>query len=433
MNSTNSMEKKVKILLLGYSDSDTTGHVYGTYESLPAVFDKRLVVFSTVKKNRQIAFVDGTTLLGRVKRRIIKQVQNLIRYISVKTKVRVDINRLYHHFYGNEYTLITARQILNKHKGFQPDVISIHWVAEFISSKTIRDLHRLTGAKIVFCFVDEQHMTGGCHYPVDCNEYLTGCRNCPALAHGKKVAAVQMKKKMDNLQDLPKLVIGSPYDCRLVRDTSMFRNAVLFPNIAIPRMPHYGRSEARRIFNIQAHEFVIMIGANSLTDVRKGMCYSVDAIKLFAQDHADVCVLAPGNQSKARRFDVGTARSIYPGFLDYTKLAAAYCAADCFLSTTLADSGPKMVTFAIAQCTPVVSFNLGFAQDVVLHKQTGYIAKYKDTEDVAKGIEYIFNRGKDSFKDQCRAVVEKIKDIPSGWMQLYNFIIKERERSFEID
>ena len=81
MNSTNNMKGKVKILLLGYSDSDTTGHVYGTFEKLPKVFDKRLVVFSTVKKNRQIAFVDGTTLLGRIKRRIIQEVQNLIRKV----------------------------------------------------------------------------------------------------------------------------------------------------------------------------------------------------------------------------------------------------------------------------------------------------------------------------------------------------------------
>ncbi len=425
MNSTNNMKGKVKILLLGYSDSDTTGHVYGTFEKLPKVFDKRLVVFSTVKKNRQIAFVDGTTLLGRIKRRIIQEVQNLIRCISVKTKVRVDVNRLYHHFYGNEYTLITAKQILNKHKGFNPDVISIHWVAEFISSKTIRDLYRLTGAKIVFSFVDEQHMTGGCHYPVDCKEYLSGCKHCPALEHGKKVAAIQMKKKIDNLQNIPKFVVGSPYDCRLVRDTPIFRDAVFFPNIAIPVMHRYSREEARKIFNIEEYEFVIMIGANSLTDVRKGMRYSIDAIKLFAQNHTDVCVLAPGNQGSAKCFDVGTARSVYPGFLDYAKLSAAYCAADCFVSTTLADSGPKMVTFAISQDTPVVSFDLGFAQDVVLHKKTGYIARYMDTEDVAEGIEFIYDRGKDAFREQCRLIVEKIKNRPNGWMQLYDFIMKE--------
>ena len=423
-NSTNSMADKIKILLLGYSDSDTTGHVYGTFEKLPEVFDKRLVVFSTVKKNRKIAFVDATTLLGRIKRKVIKEVQNLIRCISVKTKLRVDINRLYHHFYGNEYTLITAKQILNKHKGFNPDVISIHWIAEFISSKTIRDLYRLTGAKIVFSFVDEQHMTGGCHYPVDCKKYLTGCEDCPALTQGKKVAAIQMKKKMDNLRDIPKFVVGSPYDCRLVHDTPLFRNAVFFPNIAIPIMHHYSREEARKIFNIDEHEFVIMIGANSLADVRKGMRYSVDAIKLFTQDHEDICVLAPGNQGAAKCFDVGTARSIYPGFLDYAKLSAAYCAADCFLSTTLADSGPKMVTFAITQGTPVVSFDLGFAQDIVLHKETGYIAKYMDTEDVANGIEWIFNRGKDAFTDQCRAMVEKIKNKPGGWELLYDFMKK---------
>ena len=48
-----------------------------------------------------------------------------------------------------------------------------------------------------------------------------------------------------------------------------------------------------------------------------------------------------------------------------------------------------------------------------------------DTEDVAEGIEFIYDRGKDAFREQCRLIVEKIKNRPNGWMQLYDFIMKE--------
>ena len=40
--------------------------------------------------------------------------------------------------------------------------------------------------------------------------------------------------------------------------------------------------------------------------------------------------------------------------------------------------------------SPVVGFNVGGIPDMVSEK-TGYLAKYKDEDDLAKGIDYILN------------------------------------------
>lgn len=60
---------------------------------------------------------------------------------------------------------------------------------------------------------------------------------------------------------------------------------------------------------------------------------------------------------------------IMPGFLSENELFEVYCAADVFMSTTIADSGPMMVNYSIACGTPVVSFPIGVAQDLVMHKK----------------------------------------------------------------
>jgi glycosyltransferase involved in cell wall biosynthesis len=38
--------------------------------------------------------------------------------------------------------------------------------------------------------------------------------------------------------------------------------------------------------------------------------------------------------------------------------------------------------------TPVVGFNIGGIPDLIAHGKNGYIAKYKDPEDMVKGIKY---------------------------------------------
>jgi len=38
--------------------------------------------------------------------------------------------------------------------------------------------------------------------------------------------------------------------------------------------------------------------------------------------------------------------------------------------------------------TPVVGFNIGGIPDIIKHKENGYLAKYKDAEDLANGITF---------------------------------------------
>ena len=88
----------------------------------------------------------------------------------------------------------------------------------------------------------------------------------------------------------------------------------------------------------------------------------------------------------------------------------AFCASDCFLSTTIADSGPMMVNFSIALGVPVVSFSIGVAQDIVLHKETGYIAEYMNSDDVANGIRYLSQlpeSEKSVMMYNCKKVIDK--------------------------
>ncbi|GAJ03070.1 unnamed protein product [marine sediment metagenome] len=71
---------------------------------------------------------------------------------------------------------------------------------------------------------------------------------------------------------------------------------------------------------------------------------------------------------------------------DNITLALAYQAADIFVCPSTEDAGPIMIPESMLCATPVVAFNTGGAPDLVKTMKTGYLAVYKDSFDLAKGI-----------------------------------------------
>ena len=86
-------------------------------------------------------------------------------------------------------------------------------------------------------------------------------------------------------------------------------------------------------------------------------------------------------------------------------LAKVYQAADIFVCPSIEDSGPMMINESIMSGTPVVSFNMGVAADLVQSDKTGYIANLADSKDLAKGIHKIFSATKPEYQSlaaNCR-------------------------------
>jgi len=87
------------------------------------------------------------------------------------------------------------------------------------------------------------------------------------------------------------------------------------------------------------------------------------------------------------------------------ELALAYQAADVFVCSSVEDSGPMMVNESIMCGTPVVSFDIGVALDLVFTGKTGYRAKLKDSLDLSLGIKFILElteKKAQEIRNNCR-------------------------------
>lgn len=420
------MENRIKLLMLGTHDLFLAGHVAYTYNEIPnELFDKKMIVLESCKKKESYAFRFSKSISTKIRKRLYPKWLFLKRWIKYRTIV--DKEKSEYCFYSFDDECISAEKILKKCGGFIPDVISIHWVARFVSSKTIKDLYEKTKAHIVITFVDEAPLSGGCHYHCDCNQYLYECERCPVLKSGMELARIQMVRKMENLRGIPLTIVGSPYDMEKASFSSLYKDANKVNIVAYPQVTITSREQARRIFKIDEKDFVILIGASRLKDKRKGLEYAIHAVEEFSKDKKDISVLLLGNDSLDISF-ISNIEVVQPGYLDNDKMCAAFCASDVFLSSTIADSGPMMVNYSCALGVPVVSFDLGIAHTLVKHKGNGYLAEYKNIESLKNGLNFVYGLSleeKKNIKDELITMMSQYKQ-QKKWYEIVHENVKEK-------
>jgi glycosyltransferase involved in cell wall biosynthesis len=172
--------------------------------------------------------------------------------------------------------------------------------------------------------------------------------------------------------------------------------------------------DARAILGLPIDRKIIFFGAQRTHEERKGIAYLVDALKQLhgmLDDNPDfqkkILVVTAGYWGKAGKLEMLFEHRHIGSLQGDTMLAAAYQAADIFVSASIEDSGPMMINESILCGTPVVSFDMGVAPDLVHTGRTGYRARLRDAADMAAGLLSLLEMDADSIqamRTECRAL-----------------------------
>lgn len=286
-----------------------------------------------------------------------------------------------------------------------PDVIFVHWVSDFANAEVIHDLEKLTGAKIVFLLVDHALYSGGCHYQLDCQGFIDGCHNCPATT-SKFVQKGIEKNYAFKKHYIPKdvFVTARAIENQRLRKSEIYKDChlelVVFPVDENKYCPSSNRDLLRAKWGVPIDGKVLLMGATQLGEARKGIGLLIKALPLVKEER--LVVLVAGNMNRPMDLDKNV---IMMGFLNERQLIEAYQMADVFVCPTLADSGPLMVKQACLCGVPVVAFPVGVSVELVENEETGYLAKYGDVEDLARGMQEILSLPKNKWNEmseRCR-------------------------------
>jgi glycosyltransferase involved in cell wall biosynthesis len=155
-----------------------------------------------------------------------------------------------------------------------------------------------------------------------------------------------------------------------------------------------------------------------MEDPRKGFSYLLQALELLDRElpleKKEKIVLLVVSNSINEEFDSVTFKKQKIDYIkDYRLLSLLYQAADLFINSSIEDSGPMMVSEALACGTPVVGFDTGILTNMVIDNYNGYKAPVRDSRKLADGIRKVFELNKDTYEIFSKNAVKQVEEFSS--------------------
>ena len=407
---------KSKILFLSTNDKGGAGWALLKEVELLNKFgyDTTLVVCNKYSDSDAcLGLIKANTRIGKIKIFINHVICKFLKIIAFRNPIKKYI------MFDIQLSYASAKQVLSLY-GKKPDIIMIGWVTDFVSTRTIKDLKIKTGAKIVYYMTDNAPIGGGCHYPWDCDGYTRNCYPCPALkANNHRAEKTFLEKKNNIMEDM--IICGTTNDINRASRSLLFKNNPKIIAATLNKNPYsFSKDEGRSFFNIDKSRYVILCGADSVASERKGFKELINSLNILSAniDVSNIVILVAGN-GKVTFPDKYEVKCV--GKLSFEDLFKAYACADLFVCPSLEDSGPMMINYGVMAYIPVVCFEMGVALDIIQHKQNGYIAKWRDIEDFALGMQYCIqnqNVISERLYDLNNSIMKKTQEEKSLWKAL---------------
>jgi glycosyltransferase involved in cell wall biosynthesis len=329
------------------------------------------------------------------------------------------------------YSYLFLGTNISKHELIRnADVIYLHWVqGGFLNLSGYKQLARLGKPVIVFMH-DMWSITGGCHHSFTCEKYMTECIKCPMFLKKPLIdwPAKEFHNKRKLYSEFENLYFVSPsrwlYNCAKSSFLTIDKPVFHIPNIVDPELfKPVDRIFARQLLNLDEDETIIAFGAFFLASAYKGWRELLKALKILSTDwsHKNLTVLIFGGGYNKEIADSIPFKTRFMGFLkDEYSTILVYNAIDVFVTPSLADNLPTTVLESQACSTPVVGFEVGGIPEIIKHKENGYLAKYKDSEDLANGIRFVLDN---KIKGHLLPVFE-INNLINKHLDLIKFVIR---------
>ena len=253
-----------------------------------------------------------------------------------------------------------GQNITSKREYKEADVIHLHWVNQgFISLASIQKMLD-DGKKVVWTMHDAWNSMGAYHLKIQQkDDYLERStrKRKQALYAGGRIQFVTCSQWLRN----EALVSPLMAEQRVVAIPNPLDTSIFKPE------PH---SNHRRVLFV----------AQFVNNPMKGMQYLDEAAKIINEDSTEF----------GRVEIVALGRDI-PYISDTREMAKLYASMDAFVLPSLSENLPNTIMEAMACGTPCVGFRVGGIPEMIDHLENGYLANYKDSKDLAKGILYVLD------------------------------------------
>jgi len=162
----------------------------------------------------------------------------------------------------------------------EADIIHLHWInGGFVN---IKDLSKVD-KPIVWTIRDMWSMTGGCHYTMGCENFISGCGNCKQLGSNSSfdLSKVILNRKIKYVPKSIKIVGISSWLSNQAKQSKLLKNfniRTIHNNINSNDFYPINKRIARDILGINTEKRIILAGAQNLKDFYKGFDKFLEAV-----------------------------------------------------------------------------------------------------------------------------------------------------------
>lgn len=301
------------------------------------------------------------------------------------------------------------------------------------------------GKPVVWRLPDVWALTGYCAYPYDCQKWKDGCHDCPLLkGEGRLLVEPKPPPRRDGtrrvwrikqkiyLESKLHIVVNSEWMRRKVNQgilkDSLSVNAIS-NGVDLDIYKPTDKKKAREKLGLPPNEIILLWGAASLGNLRKGYSYTARAMELIQnKGKIEPLLITMGNEKRMdEKFPLGKVKHF--GFVeDPDSQALMYNAADLFLCSTLADAQPQTVVESLACGTPVIAYDIGPMPELIQEGKTGFIAPDVSVESLAATLEEVLEDPEHlaEMGQSCREAAEQKYDLSKQtkkYIDLYENIL----------
>ena len=298
----------------------------------------------------------------------------------------------------------------------EADIVCLNWFNQgLLNLDGIRRLH-LDGKKIVWTLHDMWAFTGICHPAYECDHYRDTCGSCMFLSGGGDPDDISHRlwlKKKKLYSEVPiNFVAVSRWLEQRARSSSLLRDKpVCTIHNPFPTDKFYTQPPSLiDSLLTETKPNLLLFGAARLDDPIKGLDYAIEALNIIFDNHPEVAnttaVYLFGSMKHPEMLDSLRLSHRWLGLVkDFKILRYLYASAKVVISTSLYETlGGTLVEGQAAGALPV-TFGGDGREDVVTHLKNGYIARYRDPEDIARGILWALEANPD--RDELHRSVEE--------------------------
>ncbi len=281
----------------------------------------------------------------------------------------------------------------------EADVVHLHWVNQGLLSTAQLSKILRSGKPVVWTMHDMWPFTGICHHARECEHFQSHCHDCPQLLrparHDLSYQTFECKRRAYALSPIA-FVACSEWLTTEARRSALLsgQRITTIPNTYDAQRFHpASKTAARWQLGLPEHGRLLLFACQKVTNVRKGIDVLMEALvsPRLRVWQEQLTLVVVGEMAERVTRDVPFA--VHPmGYVsDETQMAALYQAVDAFVTPSLEENLPNTIMEAMACGTPCVGFRVGGIPEMIDHKVNGYVACYRDADDLAAGVDYVLS------------------------------------------